>query len=495
MGKISEISALYRLTDRLYRASAVSETYEAAFDAIAELMDSSRSAILLFEGKGSMRFVAWRGLSETYRQAAAGHSPWRPGEREAEPILVDDIAGAPELRPLKDAILKEGIHALAFIPLTENDAVVGKFMVYYDAPVAFTARERELALLIARQLSFGIQRHAAERASGLLAALVDSSDDAIIATDLSGTIISWNSGAEELFGHAPEEIVGQPIAVLHPLHLRDKEATLLEHVRRGQRLKSYETVRQRKNRGLIDVSLTISPILDRRNNVIGMSKIARDISERRSAQEQQKLLLREISHRIKNLFTLANSIVNLSARTAETPQALAHDVSKRLEALSNAHALTMRATEDSTIDQVCPDLHAMIGAILAPYAERSEHGEHTYTLAGINTQIAPSAVTPIALMLHEFATNAAKYGALSRHGGHIHIRCSDAGDRLMIRWKETGGPPSPAALQAQEEGFGSQLVRATAEQLGDIQRLWEPDGLAIELALDKTRLLPSIAEG
>lgn len=496
MGKTSEISALYRLTNRLYRANGLSETYEAAFDAIAELLGASRSAILLFDGGGTMRFVAWRGLSDAYRRAATGHSPWQPGESDAEPILLGDITEAPELGPLKSAILEEGIRALAFIPLTNDDTTVfGTFMAYYEAPVAFTGREQELAQLIARQLSFSIQRHASEQATARLAVLVESSDDAIIATNLFGTIISWNGGAEALFGHSADEIVGQPISILHPPHLQTQEAAILDHVRRGQRFKSYETVRHRKNLEPIDVSLTISPILDRHNQVIGISKIARDITERRLAQEQQELLLREVNHRIKNLFTLANSIVSLSARTAETPQGLAHDVSKRLTALSSAHALTMRTTDDDGLEPVSPSLHALISAILEPYARPSEGSDATFAISGLDTQVGPAAVTPIALMLHEFATNAAKYGALSQPDGHIDIRCSDGGTHLLIHWKEQGGPLPRSALDQRDEGFGSQLARAAVQQLGDIHRQWEPDGLAIELTLDKARLLPPPAQG
>lgn len=477
----SEISALYRLTDRLYRADTPAAAYEAAFGAISELFGSSRAAILQFDETGVMRLVAWQGLSEAYREAVSSHSPWRPGEREAEPILIGDVAVAPEVEALRPVLEREDIHALAFIPLTSEEAVIGKFMVYYDAPVAFTVRERDLGLLISRQLSFSIQRFAADQASGRLAALVDSSDDAIMATDLCGTIRSWNSGAEALLGYRAEEIIGRPVTVLHPADRQGREASILARIRGGERLKSYETIRQRKDGSHVDISLTVSPILDRRGHVIGISKIARDISERRIAQAKQDLLLREVTHRIKNLFALANSLVSLSARTARTPEELARDVSKRLEALSNAHALTMQATGAAALEPVHPSLHALLDTILAPYGRQAAAPATNYVIAGVDALITPAAVTPIALIFHEFATNAAKYGALADPHGRIEIHCARRADRIHVLWTEIGGSRPPP--EGQKEGFGSQLVQAAAQQLGSLRREWTPEGLTLELAV------------
>ena len=100
----------------------------------------------------------------------------------------------------------------------------------------------------------------------------------------------------------------------------DEEAGILERIGRGERIDHYETVRRRKDGSLIDISLTVSPVRTPEGTIVGASKIARDISERRRAQEQQNLLLREMSHRVKNLFSVTGSLVTLSARSARTPQ-------------------------------------------------------------------------------------------------------------------------------------------------------------------------------
>ena len=123
-----------------------------------------------------------------------------------------------------------------------------------------------------------------------LAAIVQSSDDAIISKDLNGIIATWNRGASKLFGFEAEEVIGQPITILFPPELRDEEACILARIRRGERIEHYETVRQRKGGKRIQISLTVSPIQDATGQVVGASKIARDIGSRKQAEETQAAL-------------------------------------------------------------------------------------------------------------------------------------------------------------------------------------------------------------
>ena len=141
------------------------------------------------------------------------------------------------------------------------------------------------------------KRH--EEAAQHYAAIVESSDDAILSKDVNGVITSWNSGAQRLFGYASEEVLGKPINILIPSELHDEEPMILERIRRGERIDQYETVRQRKDGSLVNISLTVSPIRSSTGSIVGASKIARDITERKSAQERQDLLLREMDHRIE----------------------------------------------------------------------------------------------------------------------------------------------------------------------------------------------------
>ena len=122
--------------------------------------------------------------------------------------------------------------------------------------------------------------------AALLAAIVESSDDAIIGTDLSGIIVTWNKGAEHIFGYSTAEAVGQPFTILIPADRFEKESENLKEVLKGRRVEHYETVRQRKDRSLIDISLTISPLKDETGKIVGAAKIARDISERAKREKQ-----------------------------------------------------------------------------------------------------------------------------------------------------------------------------------------------------------------
>jgi PAS domain S-box-containing protein len=321
-----------------------------------------------------------------------------------------------------------------------------------------------------------------------LAAIIESSDDAILAKDLNGTIISWNSGAERLFGYTADEAIGRPVAMLIPLDRPNEEPNILARIRAGERIDHYETIRRRKDGSLIEISLSVSPIRGRDGDIIGASKIARDISERRRAEEQQRLLIREMDHRVKNLFTLAGSVVMLSARTASTVADLVPTVLSRLQALAQAHALTIPLAPDTTGEnRKTTTLHALIRTIVAPYDDGGDNGSRA-VVTGPDISIGGDALTSFALLLHELAANAAKYGALSTPQGRINITCADEEDRFVLCWIEIGGPP--VHRQTDGEGFGTLLTKGAVQgQLGgEINRDWKPEGLSIRLAVDQKRL-------
>lgn len=127
-------------------------------------------------------------------------------------------------------------------------------------------------------------------AKARLVAIIESSDNAIVTKDLTGIITSWNRGAERIFGYTATEAVGQSVTMLIPPDRHDEEPAILERIRRGERIDHYETIRRRKDGGLIHVSLTVSPILDRSGSVVGASKIARDISERTLTEQTSSRL-------------------------------------------------------------------------------------------------------------------------------------------------------------------------------------------------------------
>ena len=340
---------------------------------------------------------------------------------------------------------------------------------------------------IARDIT---ERKRTEQVMRRLASVIESSDDAIVSKDLDGIIRTWNPGAERLFGYTAEEVIGKPITLLIPMDRHGEETDILSRIRRGECIDHYETVRRRKDGSLIEISVTASPLKNAEGRIIGASKIARDITARRRAQEQQNLLIREMSHRVKNLFAVTSGLVTLSARSARTPADMAEAVRERLGALARAHGLTRPGLINGN-GKPCQDttLHALIQTIFAPYVDPERGKDHGfYVVTGPCLPIGGNAVTSIALVLHELTTNAGKYGALSSPGGYIHIDWSVKNDELLLTWKENGGPSLDGP--AEHEGFGSSLLRrlVTGQFGGQLSYDWKPKGLIIRLSMPVERL-------
>lgn len=377
--------------------------------------------------------------------------------------------------------------------VSRSGDVVGSLFFAHPDPGVFSPEIEQIVAAVAAHAAVAIdnarllqsarteleQRRRADSYAQHIKALVESSDDAIISKDLNGIITSWNPGAEKLFGYIAADVIGQPITILIPQDRQDEEPEILSRIRRGEQVHHYETIRQRKDGRLVDISLTVSPIKDENGRIVGASKIARDITERKIAEQQQQLLLREMNHRVANLFSLASSLVTSSARTANTVEDLANSVRERLDALARAHALTLSDAGHAQPGNASQStLHALIQTILLPYNDRLD-GERVL-IRGIDIPVSRRSITNLALLLYEAATNAAKYGALSTAGGRVEIECSETADEITLTWKESGGP---AVCEPTHTGFGSRLFEATATSLGGtIAHEWHPEGLTIRLS-------------
>ncbi|WP_313077977.1 PAS domain S-box protein [Agrobacterium pusense] len=318
-------------------------------------------------------------------------------------------------------------------------------------------------------------------AAAFLAAIVESSDDAIVSKSLNGIITTWNLSAERLFGYTAAEAVGRPITILIPEDRLDEEPAIIARIKTGERVDHFETVRRRKDGTLIDISLTISPIRGSDGKIVGASKIARDISERKRALDQQSMLLREMHHRVKNLFAITSSIITLAARTASTPEELADGMKDRLIALSHAHQITLPSFDGapSLVDQDTT-FFTLIRSLLSPF-EGWEAGR--WHLHGDDTHISPDRLTSLALLFHEYATNAVKYGALSTSKGQLDISLIPEPDGFQVVWQESNTTP---AAEIKEAGFGTTLENMLIRALNaKMSREWQPHGLLIKLTLPR----------
>jgi len=200
------------------------------------------------------------------------------------------------------------------------------------------------------------ERKSADRVTGLLAAIVDSSDDAIVSKSLDGFVTSWNKSAERLFGYTAEEAVGQHITLIVPADRRHEESTILERLKRGERVDHFETVRISKNGKMLDVSLTISPVKDAAGSVVGASKVARDITERKRTEQA----LRESEERLRTLADGLETQVRVRTQELEQRNTEVLQQSEQLRELSNR----LLQTQDDERRRIARELHDSAGQIV-----------------------------------------------------------------------------------------------------------------------------------
>jgi PAS domain S-box-containing protein len=197
----------------------------------------------------------------------------------------------------------------------------------------------------------------ADKATGLLASIVDSSDDAIVSKTLEGVITSWNAGAERLFGYTAKEAIGQPISMIIPLNRRDEETRILARLRQGERIEHFDTVRLRKDGTALEISLTISPVRDAEGKIIGASKIARDITGRKRIERE----LHESEQRFRTLADALDTQVQFRTQELRRRNAEILQQSDQLRDLSGR----LMFAQDEERRRIARDLHDSAGQHLA----------------------------------------------------------------------------------------------------------------------------------
>lgn len=325
-----------------------------------------------------------------------------------------------------------------------------------------------------RSRGCGMERykHNHEDISQWLAAIVEFCDDAIMSKSLDGIFMTWNKAAERIFGYTPEEVIGKPATILIPPDRQSEETFILERIRRGEHVANYETVRIRKDGSLIDISLTVSPVKNAAGIVIGASKIARDITQRKHHEERIMLLAREAEHRTKNVLANVQAMVRLS--DADSKEELKLVIQRRLQALSKVHRTLVEA------HWVGVNVRRLARDEIAVYCRKGT--DERARISGPDIVLPPEMAQVMAIAFHELATNAAKYGALSVPEGHIELSWSRSPEGLRISWTETGGPPvSPPA----RDGFGTRAMQRliTGQLNGSMHFDWLVEGLACEILL------------
>jgi len=210
-----------------------------------------------------------------------------------------------------------------------------------------------------------------------------------------------------------------------------------------------------------------------------------DIHEQKLALEEREVISQELSHRIKNIFAVIAGLVTFSARGRPEFAGIAADLRDRITALGRAHDFVRPHSAGSQPVQRQDSLKGLLGELFAPYQERDTA---RVEIEGDDVTIDDRSATPLALLFHELATNASKYGALSVPDGTVRVSSMQDGDATVLRWIERGGPPLVAP--ARSAGFGTQLIELSAvRQLGgSVERDWRPDGLRVTIRVPRAAL-------
>lgn len=327
-----------------------------------------------------------------------------------------------------------------------------------------------------------LERRRSELANAHLAAIVSSSGDAIKSIDLDGRVLTWNAGAEELYGYSADEIVGKPLAMITPEESFGDLDRKIAAARAGRTIR-FETKRRHKDGRIIEISLNAAPIRDSSGNVIAISTIAHDITQRKRDEAHMQFIMRELSHRSKNLLSIVLSFARQTWSQSKDFPDFENRFAGRLHALARSHDLLVRQ------DWRGAGLEGLAQTHLAPFAG-DEPGR--LDLKGPSLFLKPDAVQNLGYAFHELATNAAKYGALSIPEGKITLRWdltdSPEGRRVRISWRESGGPP---VAVPQRRGLGSMLTGTMTEKaLGaKVATRYEPSGFVWVIEIPPERIL------
>lgn len=307
--------------------------------------------------------------------------------------------------------------------------------------------------------------------------------DCVICTDEDGRILVFNQAAEQAFGYSASEVIGQQVEMLLPQRDRAEHVHQVHDFALGvgaaSRIMGHrrEVRGQRKNGDEFPGEATVS-----RQTIHGrtiLTVVHRDITERKDLEELREAVAREVDHRMRNLLSVVNSLISLSAASAVNVENFKESLLGRLKALAASQS-ALRFGEQQTVNW-----SELFRAELTQY--RTPNGANV-TIEGPPVSVGPSAAQMLALAAHELATNSAKYGALGNTGGRVTVTSAFKGEgkesMLVIEWREAGGPPVEPPTR---QGFGTTLLKQVVARAlrADVAMEYRPDGLVCRMTLPR----------
>jgi PAS domain S-box-containing protein len=316
-----------------------------------------------------------------------------------------------------------------------------------------------------------ISRRKRDEHARLVASMVASSNDAIMALSTSGIIESWNVGAERLYGYTVEEVIGRARTLTVPPDYADPIASRVERLILGERVDDCEVVRQRKDGTLIDVSIRLSPIRDESGAVTGISAIARDITASKEAErrlkaslQEKEVLLKEVHHRVKNNLQVISSLLNIEAGRMTNPEAVAafRKSQTRVRSIAAFHEGVYQANDLAHVD-MARYFGDLLRGLRATYGLTGEGV--TVKVDAASVVLSADVAIPCGLIANELITNAFKH-AFPGGRGTIAVTFQHRDRDLVLRVADDGAGLPPGFDLAALDSLGLQLVQTLSEQIG-----------------------------
>lgn len=300
---------------------------------------------------------------------------------------------------------------------------------------------------------------------------------AIYVCDPSGLIIYYNNHAANLWGRSPRlnDPTDRFCGSYRMYHLdggriEHPDCPMGEVLRSGDAVRDREIVVERADGSRAVALVNIEPFKDRSGNILGAVNCFQDVTERKRSESQITTLAAEAEHRVKNILATVQATVHLSQ--SDSLDGLKQSIEGRIKALAKVHALFVRSRWAGA------ELSSIAKQELAPYLR---DGEPRARIDGPRLFLEPNTAQAVAVILHELATNAAKYGSLSAPKGQVEVAWSPADGQLILHWTESGGPPAKVPTR---QGFGTSVVdRMIRELKGKMHREWHSEGLACQIVL------------
>lgn len=337
------------------------------------------------------------------------------------------------------------------------------------------------------------ERKRAEEARYRLGEIVESSHDAIIGLSRDGVIETWNRAAEQIFGYSVAEVTGREATLLVPHDHVDTLEQMLESVRAGRHLGHYNLVHARRDGTRFEASVTTSAIRDREDRVIGMSKVVRDISDQKEAENklraalgEKEVLLREIHHRVKNNLQVISSLLNLQVANVPSEEARKRLIESqgRIQSIALVHQLLYRSKDLAHID-LLEYLQSLVLRLGKTYSVESDHPV-TATVRAPNTRLDIDCAIPCGLIVNELVTNAFNHAFPDGRRGHVAVTLTHEGRQLVLEVGDDGIGMSPNIDIDTAQTLGLQIVRTLAHQLAGRIELVRDRGTTVRVVFPFT---------